>query len=165
MPLLPGEVGRFVHASPLDPATLPRNVTAAAGLSSRRPLKAAWRTMPAAVQPANSISATSSGRTQWMLAADRGNGGAAMDTDDEGQKAAAGIGPGSDDDLVPSAAFCLGPTIGLARAVGGIGLFRNNSFQRQLAGGEQDSITAGLEVIDVAQQRTPVVRQSRQLST
>ena len=39
--------------------------TSAAGLSSRSPLKAAWRTMPSAVQPANSISATSSGLSQW----------------------------------------------------------------------------------------------------
>jgi len=37
------------------------------GLSSRRPLKAAWRTLPARVQPANSISATKSGRAQCML--------------------------------------------------------------------------------------------------
>ena len=35
--------------------------TSAAGLSSRSPLNAAWRTMPSPVQPANSISATSSG--------------------------------------------------------------------------------------------------------
>ena len=33
--------------------------TSDAGLSSRSPLKAAWRTMPSPVQPANSISATS----------------------------------------------------------------------------------------------------------
>ena len=37
--------------------------TSAAGLSSRRPLNAAWRTMPEPVQPANSISATSRGST------------------------------------------------------------------------------------------------------
>ena len=41
--------------------------TSSAGLSSRKPLKEAWRTMPAPVQPANSISATSSGRAQCML--------------------------------------------------------------------------------------------------
>ena len=33
--------------------------TSSAGLSSRKPLNAAWRTMPSPVQPANSISATS----------------------------------------------------------------------------------------------------------
>src|SRR5262245_19862914 len=43
-----------------------------AGLSLRRPLKAAWRTLPSSVQPANSISATSSGRAQCMLASLRG---------------------------------------------------------------------------------------------
>src|SRR5262245_1631915 len=37
-----------------------------AGLSVRRPLKAACRTLPSPVQPANSISATSSGRAQCM---------------------------------------------------------------------------------------------------
>ena len=46
--------------------------TSAAGLSSRSPLKEACRTWPASVQPANWTSATSSGRTQWMLAAGRG---------------------------------------------------------------------------------------------
>jgi hypothetical protein len=39
--------------------------TSAAGLSSRRALKAAWRIWPSAVKPSYSISATSSGRTQW----------------------------------------------------------------------------------------------------
>src|SRR5262245_13614575 len=43
-----------------------------AGLSLRSPLKAACRTLPSAVQPANSISATSSGRAQCMLASLRG---------------------------------------------------------------------------------------------
>ena len=38
--------------------------TSFAGLSSRNPLKAACRTMPSAVNPANSISATSFGFTQ-----------------------------------------------------------------------------------------------------
>ena len=46
--------------------------TSAAGLSSRRPLNAACRTMPSPVQPANSISATSSGSIQWILASLRG---------------------------------------------------------------------------------------------
>ena len=40
--------------------------TSAAGLSSRRPLNAAWRIAPSPVKPANSISATSSGLTQWI---------------------------------------------------------------------------------------------------
>src|SRR5258708_38984623 len=35
-------------------------------MSSRRPLKAEWRTMPSPVQPAISISATSCGRVQWV---------------------------------------------------------------------------------------------------
>src|SRR4051812_27110045 len=43
-----------------------------AGLSVRSPLNAAWRTLPSPVQPANSISATSSGRAQCMLASLRG---------------------------------------------------------------------------------------------
>ena len=43
-----------------------------AGLSLRRPLKAACRTLPSPVQPANSISATSSGRVQCMLPSLRG---------------------------------------------------------------------------------------------
>src|SRR6185312_10311135 len=37
-----------------------------AGLSSRSPLKAAWRMLPPSVQPANSISATSCGFSQWI---------------------------------------------------------------------------------------------------
>jgi len=37
------------------------------GLSSRKPLKAACRTLPSAVQPANSISAISLGSVQWMV--------------------------------------------------------------------------------------------------
>src|SRR5512146_1692964 len=41
--------------------------TSRAGLSARNPLKAAWRTTPAPVHPANSISATSSGFTQWTV--------------------------------------------------------------------------------------------------
>jgi hypothetical protein len=41
--------------------------TSAAGLSSRKPLKEAWRIMPAPVQPASSISATRAGRAQCML--------------------------------------------------------------------------------------------------
>ncbi len=41
--------------------------TSSAGLSARSPLKAAWRTLPSPVKPANSISATSSGRAQCML--------------------------------------------------------------------------------------------------
>jgi hypothetical protein len=40
--------------------------TSSAGLSSRRPLNAACRTWPSPVQPANSISATSSGFSQTM---------------------------------------------------------------------------------------------------
>src|ERR1700681_3989476 len=46
--------------------------TSLAGLSSRRPLNAAWRTMPSPVQPANSISATSSGFVQVTPASFRG---------------------------------------------------------------------------------------------
>ena len=46
--------------------------TSAAGLSSRSPLKAAWRTMPSPVQPANSISATSSGFSQCTFGLLRG---------------------------------------------------------------------------------------------
>ena len=46
--------------------------TSAAGLSSRNPLKAACRTKPAPVQPANSISATSSGLVQFTFASLRG---------------------------------------------------------------------------------------------
>src|SRR5689334_18653871 len=42
--------------------------TLLAGLSSRSPLNDAWRTMPSPVQPANSISATSFGFSQWTLA-------------------------------------------------------------------------------------------------
>ncbi len=41
--------------------------TSRAGLSSRSALKAAWRTSPSAVKPANSISATSSGFSQWTV--------------------------------------------------------------------------------------------------
>ncbi len=41
--------------------------TSSAGLSSRSPLKAACRTLPSPVQPANSISATRSGVAQCML--------------------------------------------------------------------------------------------------
>src|SRR5262249_36496708 len=40
--------------------------TSSAGLSSRSPLNEAWRTLPSPVQPANSISATSSGRVQCI---------------------------------------------------------------------------------------------------
>ena len=40
--------------------------TSLAGLSWRSPLKADWRIMPAPVQPANSISATSTGLTQFQ---------------------------------------------------------------------------------------------------
>ena len=40
--------------------------TSLAGLSCRRPLNAACRTLPSLVQPANSISATSSGFSQWI---------------------------------------------------------------------------------------------------
>src|SRR4051812_10920007 len=47
-------------------------LTSAAGLSVRRSLKAAWRTMPSAVQLANSISATSSGFTQLIELFPRG---------------------------------------------------------------------------------------------
>src|ERR1041384_4042219 len=43
-----------------------------AGLSVRSPLKAACRTLPSVVQPANSISATSLGAAQCMLASLRG---------------------------------------------------------------------------------------------
>ena len=46
--------------------------TSFAGLSSRRPLKAACRTMPSPVQPANSISAISFGLTQVTSFALRG---------------------------------------------------------------------------------------------
>src|SRR5258706_7497645 len=42
--------------------------TSLLGLSSRRPLKAACRTLPSPVQPANSISATSFGSTQFQSA-------------------------------------------------------------------------------------------------
>ena len=86
---------------------------------------------------------------------------AAMDAYDQGPEAAAGIRPSSDDDLMPSAAFSLGPSISSARAIRGIGLFRDDPLQRQLAGGEQDGITAGLEMVDVAQQRTALVWQRR----
>ena len=41
--------------------------TSFAGLSSRRPLNAAWRTWPCAVKPLNSTSATSFGSTQMPL--------------------------------------------------------------------------------------------------
>src|SRR5260221_7042769 len=40
-------------------------ITSSAGLSCRKPLNAAWRILPSSVQPANSISATSSGFNQW----------------------------------------------------------------------------------------------------
>src|ERR1700727_2850792 len=46
--------------------------TSSAALSSRRPLNAACRTMPSPVQPANSISATSSGFVQVTPASLRG---------------------------------------------------------------------------------------------
>ena len=44
----------------------------ARGLSCRSPLNAAWRIIPEPVQPANSISATSSGRSQRTLRSLRG---------------------------------------------------------------------------------------------
>src|SRR5438105_8390663 len=46
--------------------------TSDAGLSRRRPLYDAWRTCPSVVQPANSISATSSGFTQCRSERARG---------------------------------------------------------------------------------------------
>ncbi len=47
--------------------------TSAAGLSSRRPLKAAWRIEPSPVHPANSISATSVGSSQCALRVSAGS--------------------------------------------------------------------------------------------
>src|SRR5579872_1677058 len=42
-------------------------ITSCGFLSSRKPLNAAWRIMPEAVQPSNSISATNSGLSQRTL--------------------------------------------------------------------------------------------------
>ena len=51
---------------------------------------------------------------------------------------------------MPGTAFGFGPRIRSSGNITGGCLFRNDALQRQLARGQQDSITAGLEVIDVA---------------
>src|SRR5262249_33977047 len=63
--------GHHVHASAMtfpdrDPGTFAGNsrVTSRAGLSSRMPLNAAWRTRPSAVQPRRFASITVAGLTQ-----------------------------------------------------------------------------------------------------
>ena len=68
--------------------------TSSAGLSSRNPLKAAWRTMPAPVHPANSISATSSGLTQCTAGfrAAAGAGGEGLSCLSTRRKPAGGCG-------------------------------------------------------------------------
>ena len=73
LPLLPGAASAPVRAGfELLRRRRRFGATSPAGLSSRSPLKAACRTLPSAVQPANSISATSSGSTQVQSLALRG---------------------------------------------------------------------------------------------
>ena len=66
MPISPAVGAPLRRAvAPLRRRRLLRLRPRSAGLSSRSPLNEACRTLPSAVQPANSISATSSGFTQW----------------------------------------------------------------------------------------------------
>ena len=80
---------------------------------------------------------------------------AAIDAGHQRAEFAVGGLPAAEHDLVPGAAFGLGPALRAAGAIGRIELLGDDAFQRQLAGRFQHGIAAALEMLDIADQLLP----------
>lgn len=78
---------------------------------------------------------------------------AAVDADEKGAEFAVGFRVGANHHLMTCPAFGFGPFLCATGLIGRIVLFRNDAFERQLAGRPQYSITAGLEMLDETEPR------------
>ena len=77
---------------------------------------------------------------------------AAVNPHEQGAQMALIARPTADDHLVTRAAFGLGPAVAAARAVGGVELLRDNSFQGHAAGQFEHGVATRLHMLDEADQ-------------